>query len=284
MARVVGVDVGGTFTDVVVLDGESIDGHKVRTTVDQADGVARALSDAGIDEGTTILHGTTAGTNALIEGRGARTVLVTTGGFEDLLEIGRQARPSLYDPFVDRPDALCPRDLRFGFTGDVEAIGRMVDEADAEAVAVALVRSYEDPSEELGLADRLSRRVGAPVSVGALISPEFREYERIATTVLNAYLTPELAGYLSRLDMALGGGRRLAMTSSGGLLPFAVASAQAGRLVLSGPAAGVVAATTLGRAKGHQSIMSFDMGGTSTDVCRVPAGRFRRRGTVGREG
>ena len=108
--------------------------------------------------------------------------------------------------------------------------------------------------------------------MAALISPQFREYERIATTVLNAYLTPELAGYLSRLDKAVGGGRRLAMTSSGGLLPFAVASAQAGRLVLSGPAAGVVAATALGRAKGHQSIISFDMGGTSTDVCRV-AGR-----------
>ena len=127
MSRVVGVDVGGTFTDVVVLDGESMDGHKVRTTADQSDGVARALSDAGIDEGTTILHGTTAGTNALIEGRGARTALVTSPGFEDLLEIGRQARPSLYDPFVDRPDALCPRDLRFGYTGDVEAIGGMVD-------------------------------------------------------------------------------------------------------------------------------------------------------------
>ncbi|MGH3667336.1 MAG: hydantoinase/oxoprolinase family protein, partial [Acidimicrobiia bacterium] len=272
MSRVVGVDVGGTFTDVVVLDGESMDGHKVRTTADQSDGVARALSDAGIDEDTTILHGTTAGTNALIEGRGARTALVTTPGFEDLLEIGRQARPSLYDPFVDRPDALCPRELRFGYTGDVEAIGGMVDEAGAEAVAVALIRSYIDPAEELDLADRLSGRVGAPVSVGALISPQFREYERIATTVLNAYLTPELAGYLSSLDMTVGGGRRLAMTSSGGLLPFAVASAQAGRLVLSGPAAGVVAATALGRAKGHQSIISFDMGGTSTDVCRV-AGR-----------
>ena len=272
MSRVVGVDVGGTFTDVVVLDGESTDGHKVRTTADQSDGVARALSDAGIDEDTTILHGTTAGTNALIEGRGARTALVTTPGFEDLLEIGRQARPSLYDPFVDRPDALCPRELRFGYTGDVEAIGGMVDEAGAEAVAVALIRSYIDPAEELDLADRLSGRVGAPVSVGALISPQFREYERIATTVLNAYLTPELAGYLSSLDMTVGGGRRLAMTSSGGLLPFAVASAQAGRLVLSGPAAGVVAATAVGRAKGHQSIISFDMGGTSTDVCRV-AGR-----------
>ncbi len=116
MSRVVGVDVGGTFTDVVVLDGESVVGHKVRTTADQSDGVFRALSDR-VDDATTILHGTTAGTNALIEGRGAATALVTTSGFEDLLEIGRQARPSLYDPFADRPVALSPRSMRIGYAG-----------------------------------------------------------------------------------------------------------------------------------------------------------------------
>ena len=269
MSRVVGVDVGGTFTDVVVLDGESIAGRKVRTTADQSVGVAQALSDVGLDDATTILHGTTAGTNALIEGRGARTALVTTRGFEDLLEIGRQARPSLYDSFVDRPQVLSPRELRFGYDGDIEAIAGLVEGAGPGAVAVALVRSYLDPSEEMELADRLRDRVDAPISVGALVSPQFREYERIATTVLNAYLTPELAGYLSRLDSALEGGRRLVMTSSGGLLPFAMASTYAGRMVLSGPAAGVVAATALGRAKGHGSIISFDMGGTSTDVSRV---------------
>jgi len=284
VSRVVGVDVGGTFTDVVVLDGESIAGHKVRTTADQSLGVEQALSGIGIDDATTILHGTTAGTNALIQGKGARTALVTTRGFEDLLEIGRQVRPSLYDPLMDRPAALSPRDLRFGYAGDVEAICGLVEEAGVEAVAVALVRSYLDPSEEIDLARRLRDRVGAPVSVGAVISPQFREYERIETTVLNAYLTPELAGYLSRLDGAVGGGLRLVMTSSGGLLPFAVASAYAGRLVLSGPAAGVVAASALGRAKGHESIISFDMGGTSTDVCRVagPAVQTTRHSGAGR--
>jgi N-methylhydantoinase A len=284
VSRVVGVDVGGTFTDVVVLDGESIAGHKVRTTADQSDGVAQALSGVGIDDATSILHGTTAGTNALVQGKGARTALVTTHGFEDLLEIGRQARPSLYDPFSDRPTALSPRDLRFGYAGDVEAIGALVEEAGVEAVAVALVRSFLDPSEEIDLAQRLSDRVDAPVSVGAVVSPQFREYERIASTVLNAYLTPELAGYLSRLDGAVGGGRLLVMTSSGGLLPFAVASAYAGRLVLSGPAAGVVAASALGRAMGHESIISFDMGGTSTDVCRVtgPVVQTTRHSGAGR--
>jgi N-methylhydantoinase A len=251
-----------------MLDGESVAGHKVRTTRDQSDGVARALSDR-IDDATTILHGTTAGTNALIEGRGAKTALVTTRGFEDLLEIGRQARPSLYDTYADRPAALSPRSLRFGYAGDVEALTALVEQAAPEAVAVALVRSYTDPSDEIHLAERVQDMVDVPVSVGALVSPQFREYERIATTVLNAYLTPELAGYLSSLDRRVGGGRRLVMTSSGGLLPFSAASAHAGRLVLSGPAAGVVAATAVGRAKGFESIISFDMGGTSTDVCRV---------------
>jgi N-methylhydantoinase A len=269
VSRIVGVDVGGTFTDVVVVDGDSLLGHKVPTTADQSEGVARAVAVAEIDPGTTFLHGTTAGTNTLIEGRGARTALITTQGFEDLIEIGRQARPSLYDPFVDRPPALAPRHLRFGYAGDFEAIRALIDAADPEALAVALVRSYLDPSQELGLAERLQSEFDAPVSVGALVSPEFREYERIATTVLNAYLTPELAGYLARLDHSVEAGRRLVMTSSGGLLPFAGAATNAGRLVLSGPAAGVVAATALGRAKGHESIISFDMGGTSTDVCRI---------------
>ena len=113
------------------------------------------------------------------------------------------------------------------------------------------------------------------------MSPQFREYERVATTVLNAYLTPELAGYLSSLDRRVGGGRRLVMTSSGGLLPFAAASAYAGRLVLSGPAAGVVAATAVGRAKGFESIISFDMGGTSTDVCRVDDSAIQLTGHSG---
>ena len=183
-----------------MLDGESIVGHKVRTTADQSDGVVEALWDVGLDDVTTILHGTTAGTNALIEGRGARTALVTTHGFEDLLEIGRQARPSLYDSFVDRPQVLSPRELRFGYDGDIEAIAGLVEGAGPGAVAVALGALLPGSIRGNGAADRLRDRVDAPISVGALVSPQFREYERIATTVLNAYLTPELAGYLSRLD------------------------------------------------------------------------------------
>jgi N-methylhydantoinase A len=153
-----------------------------------------------------------------------------------------------------------------------------------EAVAVALVRSYSDPGPEQELGERIGEALNVPVSVGTRISPAFREFERIATTVLNAALTPEVAGYLDRLEAASTAGRRLVMTSSGGLLPFSSAVGYAGRLVLSGPAAGVVAATALGRAKGHESVISFDMGGTSTDVCRIggtASSQGRRRAGVG---
>lgn len=281
MTSTVGVDVGGTFTDVVVFDGESISGRKLPTTADQAVGVAQASRDAGVGAETTFLHGTTAGTNALLEGRGAVTALVTSPGFEDLIEIGRQSRPSLYDSFVDRPPALAPRSLRIGYDDDFEALRARLEEA--EAVAVALVRSYLDPSQELELADRLAAELEVPVSAGAVVSPAFREYERIATTVLNAYLTPEVAGYLARLDAEVPSAQRLVMTSSGGLLPFASAAGYAGRLVLSGPAAGVVAARAMGAAKGQTSVISFDMGGTSTDVCRIDgqAGGGGRHGSAG---
>ncbi|HSK06348.1 MAG TPA: hydantoinase/oxoprolinase family protein, partial [Acidimicrobiia bacterium] len=281
MTSTVGVDVGGTFTDVVVFDGESISGRKLPTTTDQAVAVAQAWRDAGVGSETTFLHGTTAGTNALLEGRGAVTALVTSPGFEDLIEIGRQSRPSLYDSFVDRPSALVPRSLRIGYDHDLDALRARLEEV--EAVAVALVRSYLDPSQELGLAERLAAELEAPVSVGAVVSPAFREYERIATTVLNAYLTPEVAGYLARLDGEVPAGQRLVMTSSGGLLPFASAAGYSGRLVLSGPAAGVVAARAMGAAKGQASVVSFDMGGTSTDVCRIDGqtGGGARHGSAG---
>lgn len=281
MVRTVGVDVGGTFTDVVVYDGDSIDGRKLPTTVDQSVAVIRALSNAGVDAASHFLHGTTAGTNALLEERGALTALVTSRGFEDLIEIGRQARPSLYDSFVDRPAPLVQRSLRFGFDGNLAGLRAALDAVGPDAVAVALLRSYDDPAEELELADALAEGYG-PVSVGARVSPLFREYERIATTVLNAYLTPEIAGYLGRIDDSVAAGRRLVMTSSGGLLPFASAKGYAGRLVLSGPAAGVVAATSLGLAHGHESVISFDMGGTSTDVCRITGNRSV--GIRGRDG
>ncbi|MGD2103137.1 MAG: hydantoinase/oxoprolinase family protein [Acidimicrobiia bacterium] len=256
MASVIGVDVGGTFTDVVMVDGGQVVGGKVPTTADQSDGVAGGVAGLTAD---VFLHGTTAATNTLLEGRGARVALVTDPGYEDLIEIGRQDRPSLYDSSVDRPEPLVPRELRFGDPADV---------GEADIVAVALLDSYQDPNREQSIAESLT----LPHVLSSNVSPEFREYERLATTVLSAYLTPSVASYLGSLDRRLEMETRLVMTSAGGLVPFSEASDLAGRLVLSGPAGGVVAAAALGTHHGHDSVVSFDMGGTSTDVCRVVGG------------
>ena len=250
------MDVGGTFTDVVVLRDGELTGIKVATTPNQADGVAAAVVDLG---GDIFLHGTTAATNTLLEERGAEVALLTDAGYEDLIEIARQERPSLYDASVDRPRPLVPRHRRFFAVGDV---------AGAEIVAVALLESYLDGSQEQALAEELE----LPAVLSSVVSPEFREYERFATTVLSAYLTPSVSRYLGSLDDRLDIPSRLVMTSAGGLVPFAEAADVASRLVLSGPAGGAVAAAAVGSHHGHDSVISFDMGGTSTDVCRISSG------------
>jgi N-methylhydantoinase A len=253
---IIGVDVGGTFTDVVTLADGVVTGRKVPTTLDQSDGVAAAVVGGGDD---IFLHGTTAATNTLLEERGAEVALLTDRHYEDLIEIGRQDRPSLYDSSVDRPPPLVPRHRRVSDPGLVGG---------AEIVAIALLNSYRDGSAERELA----RKVELPTVLSSVVSPEFREYERLATTVLTAYLTPSVSRYLTSLDRRLEMLTRLVMTSSGGLVPFDEAPEVAGRLVLSGPAGGAVAAAAVGTHHGHESVISFDMGGTSTDVCRIPGG------------
>ena len=256
MPAIIGVDVGGTFTDVVVVEDGVVTDRKVPTTHDQSDGVSAVVE--GLAAGI-FLHGTTAATNTLLEERGAEVSLLTDPGYEDLIEIGRQDRPSLYDSSVDRPPPLVPRHRRFSNPADL---------GDAEIVAVCLLDSYRDPSAE----EAMAAAVPHPTVLSSLVSPEFREYERLATTVLSAYLTPSVAFYLQALDSRLDAGSRLVMTSSGGLIPFAEGATLAGRLVLSGPAGGVVAAAAVGAEHGHDSVISFDMGGTSTDVCRITGG------------
>jgi len=256
MTSIIGVDVGGTFTDVVTLTDGILTGRKVLTTPDQSDGVADAVDGERDD---LFLHGTTAATNTLLEERGARVALITDRDYEDLIEIGRQDRPSLYDSSLDRPQPLVPRHRR---VSDPELVG------DAEIVAIALLDSYLDGAPERELANRVS----LPTILSSVVSPEFREYERLATTVLSAYLTPSVSRYLTALDGRLSMRTRLVMTSSGGLVPFDEAPELAGRLVLSGPAGGAVAAAAVGTHHGHESVISFDMGGTSTDVCRIPGG------------
>jgi N-methylhydantoinase A len=269
MGRMIGVDVGGTFTDIVEYGPEGVSGRKVPTTPAQAEGVVASVEGRAED---VFLHGTTAATNALLEERGARVSLVTDEGYQDLIEIGRQERPSLYDSSVDRPRPLVGRDMRFGVDGNDVLWLEELDRSEPDVVAVGLIESYADASTERELAERIGEVVDAPVLLSSEISPEFREYERLATTVLSAYLTPSVAGYLQALDAQIPMSSRLIMTSAGGLIPFAAGGKSAGRLVLSGPAGGAVAAAALGRHHGHKTILSFDMGGTSTDVCRISDG------------
>jgi N-methylhydantoinase A len=273
MTRTLAVDVGGTFTDVVLWDGTDLATAKVPSTPDdQSRGVvagARAVTD-GADR---FLHGTTVATNALLERTGPRTALITSPGFEDVLEIGRQDRPSLYDQDVERPEALVPRNRRLA-AGDLDETVL----AGVDSVAVSLLYSYQDPSAESAVRTAVHAiRPDLPVSISSEVVPEFREFERASTTVLNAYVMPVMARYLTRLTKASAAAglpeRVLVMRSSGGLMSASGVARHPASALLSGPAGGVMAATELGRALGYDHLISFDMGGTSTDVCRIDDGR-----------
>ena len=285
-----GIDVGGTFTDVAMWDGAAMAVGKVPSTPrDQSEGVM-AGARAAVPTGgrADLLHGTTVATNALLERRGARTLLVTDAGFESLIEIARQDRPSLYDPFADRPDPLADPGMRLGVDGpaagrdgELDAVAASVAAAardrGAEAVALCLMYSYADPAVERALADRLRRAAGVPVSASAEVVAEFREYERFSTAVLNAFLSPEVSRYMGSLADRAGRAGFIdeisVMRSSGGLVSLDHASAFPASILLSGPAGGVVAAAALGELIGCDTLISFDMGGTSTDVCRIRRGR-----------
>jgi N-methylhydantoinase A len=271
----IGVDVGGTFTDCVWWDGERLHAAKVTTTPNQSDGVAAGIERLRPAGRVRVLHGTTVATNTLLQRSGARTVLVVDAGCEDLIEIARQDRPSLYDAMADRPAALVTRGLRVGWDRSVPVgqVTERIASLDPEAVAVSMMWSYRDPGPEAQLAAALARRSpGLPVSLSHLVSGEFREYERASTTTLNAYLQPAVSRYLETLGSRLPAGV-LVMRSSGGLTSTAAAAANAASIVLSGPAGGVVAAAALGSAHGFGRVISFDMGGTSTDVCRIEEGQ-----------
>ncbi|MFP5331507.1 MAG: hydantoinase/oxoprolinase family protein [Acidimicrobiia bacterium] len=261
-----GVDVGGTFTDLVRWDGTRLTVAKISSTPEQADGVVAGSRNL-VHEGRVplLVHGTTVATNALLERNGARVLLVTDPGFEDLIEIARQDRPSLYDPDALRPEPLVPRARRWS---TVEL------EADAEIAAVVLIDSYRDPEAERRLARQVEDTLGVPAVVSTDVSREFREFERMSTTVLTAYLQPVVEQYLRRLQAEVTSiaDRLLVMQSSGGLVPVDAAVSDAASILLSGPAGGVVAAAAFGGAVGHDAVISFDMGGTSTDVCRIEGG------------
>jgi len=291
-----GVDVGGTFTDAVALVGGKLVTAKVPSTpADQALAVLRAVQLAAVDAAAVagFAHGSTVATNALLERRGARVALVTTEGFRDVLEIGRQDRPALYDLTAGRPPPLVPRELRFtvrermGPDGVVtpldehglERVAGALRAADVEAVAVCLLFAFLQPEHERRVGRALRAALpGVHVALSSEVLPEFREYERCATTVADSYLTPRLAAYLTSLAErvgALGLPEPLVMQSSGGVTGVREAAAHAAGCVLSGPAGGVVGAAWVAGLSGDRDLLTFDMGGTSTDVAPVLGGGVR---------
>src|SRR4051794_29902188 len=296
-----GVDVGGTFTDAALLDGDVLQTAKVPSTPDdQSRGVIAAVeevlrrADAEPDDVRAFTHGMTVGTNALLEERGARTALVATKGFPDLLEIGRQNRPSLYHPCRPKPRPLVDPDLRFEAAERIGASGVVDELADdelaglvdrvrdsgAESVAVCLLFAFSDPTHEERIASALREALpGLHVSTSHEVLPAFREYERFSTTVIDAYLSPLLGRYLGSLAAACrerGLAEPEVMRSSGGTAGAAEAARSGAWSVLSGPAGGAVGAGLLARIAGHPDAIGIDMGGTSCDVCVVDDGAVRR--------
>src|ERR1041384_7733362 len=296
VVRRVGIDTGGTFTDFVYEAAGTINVFKVASTPDDpsraiAQGLQRIAKESGTElSEIEIVHGTTVGTNALLQRRGARVALVTTAGFEDVIEIGRQARPELYNLNAIKPPPLVPSELRFGVkervaaNGEVleplhnEALGRLVEHVQAsgcESIAVSLLFSFVDPRHEMAIA-RALESFGVPLSISHQVLPEYREFERTATVCVNAYLQPLMGSYLTRLSGYAGlrpasardarVPRLRVMQSSGGSISAEAAAQEPVRTILSGPAGGVVGALHAARIAGITNIITFDMGGTSTDV------------------
>ena len=288
--ELIGIDVGGTFTDFVWLVDGVLHVHKEATTPeDQSRAVVAGLAELGVSEGATVVHGTTVATNALLERRGARTALLTTEGFADVLVIGRQNRPHLYRLSQERPPPLVPDALRFEVPERLDAqghvlqpldeaavrriAGRLEEEA-VESLAVVFLFAYQNAEHERRAAQLIQEHLpDLPISTSSAVLPEYREYERTSTTTINAYVRPVVARYLNRLEETLGRRPVRVMQSNGGAIGLAQASEEAARLVLSGPAGGVVGAMAVARQAMEPDVprlLTFDMGGTSSDVALCP--------------
>ena len=299
MAIRVGVDIGGTFTDFVVYDGVSgtLESFKRLSTPHAPEmAVLEGLSGLELDPGSVVVHGSTVATNAVLERKGARTAFVTTGGFRDLLTIGRQNRESLYDFMADRPEPLVPQPGCFGVAERVGHRGEVVlplqageipdlldslQQYGAESVALCLLFSFLRPDHEQQIARSL-RDAGLAVSVSSELLPEFREVERASTTTLNAYVMPTMDRYLEKLEAGLGADRLQVMQSNGGRLSAVQARQQPVRVILSGPAGGVIGGLSVAQRAGFERVITFDMGGTSTDVALATAGpQLTSEGQIG---
>jgi N-methylhydantoinase A len=297
---IVGVDTGGTFTDLIAVVGGTLRVHKVLSTPDDpAAAVLRGLHELlATEPAGVVTYGSTVATNALLERRGARVLLVTTAGFEDVIELGRQNRPALYDLEPQPPQPLVSRALRIGvaertlYDGSilvpltaraVRAALRAVQQHRADAVAVCLLHAYANPRHERMLGAALRGQRDLFCSLSHQLVAEYREYERLSTTVINAYVGPVMRRHLRTLAGGLGTAARLrVMQSNGGAISAQVASREAVRTVLSGPAAGVGGAWAVARSLGLQRVISFDMGGTSTDVSLIDGmPRSRTEWTIG---
>jgi N-methylhydantoinase A len=285
---ILGVDVGGTFTDAVLLDGDVVRTAKVPTARRQEESVLAAAQAVAADAGVErFAHGTTVATNALLERRGAVTAFVGNEGFEQLLHTRRQTRAHLYRLCARHPEPLVPLERCLGVPGRLGPDGELAPLGEApalpdgvEAVAVCLLFSFRDPSHEREVARMLrDRHPGVHVVASHEVAPEFREYERASTTAADAYLAPVAARYLQALAesaVAAGLPEPLVMLSSGGVATVAEAAAHPATILVSGPAGGVVGAGLLARRAGFDDAIAFDMGGTSTDVCLLPGGRAAR--------
>ena len=305
MSYRLGVDVGGTFTDLALYDTDTdrLEFAKTPSTpVNQALGVAagiRELMDrhaVSPDRIDFFIHGTTVATNTLLERKGAKTALIVTAGFRDVLQIGRQDRPDLYDWRIRRSDPLVPRHLRFEVqervlhTGEVltpmerEALDHVISrvkDANVDAVAVCLLHSYANPAHEQAIGDAIRRELpGIPVSLSHEILPEFKEYERMSTTTINAYVAPVMERYLRRLEASIADvglkSDLYIMQSNGGTMGAETAIDRPVHTILSGPAAGVIGAVAIAQQAGKPNSISIDMGGTSFDVSLSYKGEVRR--------
>ncbi len=298
----IGADIGGTFTDLILIDdsGKTFQVGKVLTTPDQPDdavlvGIGQVLAEAGVDPGSVshVVHGTTLLTNALIERKGARTALITTAGFRDAIEIAREHRYDMYDLYLRRPEPLAPRFLRFEIEerlladgtvrkplndGDVRSIITSLKHEEVEAVAVSLIHAYVNNTHERRVAEILSRELpGVAVTISSDLVPEIREYERTSTTLVNVYVKNIAQKYLRRLQHRLReetgiAGTLFVMQSNGGVCEIDTAVQYPVRVVESGPAAGALAAAHYGGLLGYKNLLSFDMGGTTAKACLIADG------------
>ena len=279
---IVGIDTGGTFTDLVAIIGGELRVHKLPSTPhDPAQaviaGLKAILGDASAD---AVTYSSTVATNALLEKKGARVALIVDAGFEDLIEIGRQNRTELYALAPERPEPLVPRALRIGVggrthfdgkiatpltAGELARLRKLAQRSGAEAFAVCLLHSYANPASENAIARALAP-LKRSLSVSHRILAEYREFERLSTTVINAYVAPRMVAHLENLERSLGGARLRVMQSNGYAIGTRLAREEPVRTILSGPAAGVVGAADLVLAMGVDRFITFDMGGTSTDV------------------